>query len=118
MAGTATVTTTVIITGGNAGTVNEQNSFSNTSANEQVTSQALSNGSTTINVPTLPVQATGVVIIPPTTNTFIITLKGVAGDTGVPISRTAATTIPFDSTPPASFVLTSTGVVNMQFRWI
>lgn len=119
MAGTATVTVLATITGGNAGIVNDQFSWANTSANEQVTSQTLSSGANTVNVPTLPVQAIGVIIIPPASNTQTITLKGVTGDTGVPISPGSPTTIPFASSPPASFCLTAGNTITgCQFRWI
>jgi len=118
--GTATVTVAVVGTGFASGQVNEQFSWANTTASEQVTSQTLNGGANTITVPTLVNQAIGVVIIPPSTNTQTLTLKGVTGDTGVPISRTNPTTIPFDSaSPPANFCLTAGGTVTgCLFRWI
>lgn len=74
----------------------------------------LSSGNNTITVPTAGVTAPtvdGCVIIPPLGNTVVITLKGVAGDTGFaihptdPFSLTLATTV-------TSFVLNAASPVN------
>jgi len=43
---------------------------------------------------TVPSGASLCVIIPPTTNTNALTLKGVTGDTGIPISPSQPTVIP------------------------
>lgn len=42
-----------------------------------------------------PATATAALIIPPTANTNGITLKGVTGDTGIPISKTQPTVLTF-----------------------
>lgn len=119
MAGTATVNVAVTISGGIAGQVNDQYVWTNTSANELVTAQACGVGANTVNVPTLPTQAIGVVIIPPSTNTNAITLKGVTGDTGIAISPNTPTLLTFATVPPASFVLTiATATTEIGFRWI
>jgi hypothetical protein len=77
-------------------------------------SQALINGANTV---TIPVGALAVKIKPPQNNTFVLTLKGVSGDTGLPISKVAPTTWVFDVTPPASFVINSTGSVTVGLIW-
>lgn len=72
----------------------------------------LVNGPNTMTVPNPSSlnNCAGVLIIPPSTNTAIaLTLKGVAGDTGVPISKFAPTLLTFDATPPASIVLNWNG---------
>lgn len=67
---------------------------------------SLANGANTINVPT---KARGVVIIPDSTSSVTKTLKGISGDTGVLIRKDAWSVISFDSPPPASFVITTSG---------
>lgn len=118
MSGTAQVAVTATLT---SGTTSQKQygpvTFTNTSANEQTVSVAVGTN-TTITVPTTPSQATGVIIIPPTTNTNTLTLKGVAGDTGIAISPTAPTFIPFATAPPVSFVLNASSSTNILFWWV
>lgn len=68
----------------------------------------LTTGANTITIPT---GASAVIIIPPTTNTQALTLKGVSGDTGISIHKTSPTYVPFGTTP-ANFVVTSGGTVT------
>jgi hypothetical protein len=74
--------------------------------------------SNTIALPANPAP-TGCVIIPPAANTQSLALKGIAGDTGVALSRNLPSLVTFDSTPPASIVLTSgaaiAGAVIVRF---
>jgi len=74
----------------------------------------LANGANTINSTTCPAlaQAGGVVLIPPSGNGQTITLKGVTGDTGIALSLTAPTFIPFAVSPPSSFVITTNGAIT------
>lgn len=118
MSGTAQVSVTATLTGGltsqkQYGPV----TFSNTAANEQTQNVAVGTN-TTITIPTTPVQATGVIIIPPTSNTNILTLKGVAGDTGIAIAPAAPTFIPFATAVPASFVLNAASTTQVIFWWV
>lgn len=77
-----------------------------------------SNLSSGVNTITVPTKAGGVVIMPPSTNTQTITLKGASGDTGVALSKTAPTVLTFDTTPPGTIVLTTGGVINdTRFYW-
>lgn len=67
--------------------------------------------------------AGGVFIIPPSGSAVTITLKGVSGDTGIPLSRKAWAFIPFDydGTPqgPASIVLTAASyLANVLLVWV
>ena len=60
-----------------------------------------------------PAGATGVLIEPPTGNLIQLTLKGVTGDTGIPISANAPTLIPFFNPAVANTVgLTSAGAIS------
>jgi hypothetical protein len=73
-------------------------------------------GDNTITVPTA-IAPTGVTIVPPAGNTQTMTLKGVAGDTGIALHLTDPTSIGLKSTV-ASFVLTVTGTITgVRFIW-
>jgi len=76
-------------------------------ANGQVLEVVLAAGSNTITVPPTPATS-GCIITLPATNTSVVTLKGVGGDTGIAIGKTTTTVLNWDSTAaPASFVLSS-----------
>lgn len=62
------------------------------------------------NTITPPVGATAVCIIPPSGNVTSITLKGVTGDTGVPLSLTNPTWLSLVASP-GTFVLTTGGII-------
>ena len=69
----------------------------------------LSSGANTIAVPS---GATCVIVQPPLSNTVLITLKGITGDTGVALHKTLATgPINLDSTQ-TSFVLTAASAIT------
>jgi len=69
--------------------------------------QILASGFNTITVPQLPVPV-GVIIIPPSTNTQTVILKGITGDTGIRLHKTKPHLLTFDSTAvPATFGLTA-----------
>ena len=81
----------------------------------------LSSGANTIDATSSPMiaQAGGVWIIPPSTNTQTLTLKGVTGDTGIAISKVAPTFIAFYTTPPTSFVLTAGAqITGVKLAWV
>lgn len=81
----------------------------------------LTTGANTINATTCPALATagGVWLIPPIGNATAVTLKGVTGDTGVALSLTCPTFIPFTVTPPSSFVLTAGGAITgYKLAWV
>lgn len=60
---------------------------------------------------TIPVPATakGAIIVFDPTSVTVKTLKGVAGDTGIVLSKNLWSVLSFDTTPTASFVIDSTG---------
>lgn len=77
----------------------------------------LSTGANTFAVPAAAAP-TRLTIIPPSGNTVLITLKGVAGDTGVPIHKTDPTSVALDSTA-SSIVLNAAapGVNGVRLIW-
>ena len=81
--------------------------LSSSAANGQVQQIVLQSGANTITVPATPAP-NGCIIVLPSTNTAVVTLKGVSGDTGIAIGKTTTTVLNWDSTAlPASFVLNS-----------
>jgi hypothetical protein len=90
--------------------------ISNSTGSPIVQNIVLQSGANTITPPTSPAP-TGCVIVLPSTNTAVVTLKGVTGDTGIAIGKTTTTVLHWDSTAiPSSFCLTSastqTGLVT------
>lgn len=83
-----------------------------------ITIHALVNGNNTITVPSATgVTVKGATIIPPSTNTQTLTLKGVNGDTGIAISKTDPTSIAFE-VAPANFVLSAGGAIDgLRIVW-
>ena len=77
---------------------------------------SLASGNNTITVPAgFTVKA--VTIIPPASNTEFITLQGVNGDAGIPISPTEPTSIAFAASP-SSFVLLAGNTINgLRLVW-
>lgn len=76
----------------------------------QVQDITLVNGANTITVPLAPVPV-GCIIVLPTANADVVTLKGVAGDTGTAIGTNGPQILYWGaSTPPVSFVLSSAGL--------
>ncbi len=68
------------------------------------------NGNTTINV---PITATVITIVPPVDNQQDLTLKGVNGDTGIPLNPTEPTVLSI-SPLLTSFVLSTSGPTVLQ----
>lgn len=82
-------------------------SISSSNASPIVQTVVLQSGANTITPPTSPATS-GCVIQLPSTNTSVVTLKGVTGDTGIAIGKTTTTVLNWDSTAaPANFCLTS-----------
>lgn len=67
---------------------------------------ALANGDNLIPV---PANAKGAIIIFDSTSTTVKKLKGVIGDIGLVLAKTSWNVITFDTTPPVSFYINSTG---------
>ncbi len=81
----------------------------------QINLLTLAGGANTILVPSIaPVSVT---IIPPAGNVQTLILKGVTGDTGIPIHPTDPTTLAL-AAGTTSFVITAGGTVtSMRFIW-
>lgn len=80
--------------------------------------EELKNLASGVNTITPPTAASGVIIIPPAANTQTITLKGIAGDTGVPLNKIAPNVLIL-ATPAAAFVLTTGGIINnVKLLWL
>ncbi len=74
---------------------------------DDVIDLSLASGANTITVPTLP-SPNGCIIIPPGSAGPTLTLKGVTGDTGVPMSNTYPTVLNWGAgNAPANFVITA-----------
>lgn len=117
MAGTATLTVQGTLTGGVTGSENfATGSIVNTSAVEYVQPVALANGFNSITVPT---GAKGMYIIMAAGNTSVTTIKGVTGDTGLPIAPAGIFVMSFASSPPATIGITiTTGTTTCNIIWI
>ena len=116
MAASATITITGNVTGTPTGSTTFSNTITSAAANSTVVQTVLQSGANTITLPTLPAPS-GCVIKLPATNTAVVTLKGVTGDTGIAIGKTSTIVLNWDSTAlPTSFVLnsasTQTGLIT------
>lgn len=110
MAKTSTVSVGVTITGDGTTTSYSPTAVQNTSAPDGGPRLlVLTTGNNTITPPT---GATGFTLSP---GTVAKTLKGIAGDTGVPLSITGLTTVFLASA--ASFVINSTGGETISIFW-
>lgn len=76
----------------------------------------LIDGANTIDIPTW---TSGVLIIPPPTNTVEIVLKGAEGDTGIIVNPAAPSLFTLPSSPQATFLLAagSGGVENVSISF-
>lgn len=82
----------------------------------QISDVALVSGDNTI---TVPATATACVIVPPTSGTVALKLKGAGGDTGLFVSPKNPTEIPFDpANMPASFILNAASTVTVEITFI
>lgn len=65
----------------------------------------------------VPAAALGVVIVPPPGSANTKTLKGVTGDTGIPIDPAHTTTLTFTAAQNAAIGITSGGVEILTLLW-
>lgn len=116
MATTATRVTTITFTGDVNG-AQAPAAASNAASPGQIQILTLTTGANTITPPTGGSTVVACTIIPPAGNTQLITLKGVSGDTGIPLHKTDPTTIAVDTTM-SSFVLNAAGAVTgLRLIW-
>ena len=90
---------------------NEFNAASNTLSPGQTDVITLPTGATTITPPTGGSSPMAVTVIPPSTNTIALTLKGIAADTGIGLHLTDPTSIGLASTT-ATFVLSAASTIT------
>ena len=80
--------------------------------------QSLTLGANTITAPVVTdIVVTGLTIIPPAGNTSLITLKGVTGDTGVPIHLTDPTSLALDTTFVSLVLNAAAAIVGVRLVW-
>lgn len=110
MAVSSTRTTTIIFTGDTVGT-ETVSAATNASSPGGIEIKTLSAGANTITIPTGGSTVTAVTIVPPSGNAQTLTLKGVTGDTGVPLHLTDPSTIALAS-GTTTFCLTAGGTIT------
>ena len=107
--GTTTVTITIQTSGStNNGTVSLPIM---TNANSPIGSGSFPTLAIGANTITIPTNAGIVILTPPAGNLVTWTIKGVGGDTGIPVNPGAAFPIPFANPPPANFVINATAQI-------
>ncbi len=80
--------------------------------------QTLAIGANTITAPVVSgLVVTALTIIPPAGNTALITLKGIAGDTGVALHKTDPTVIAVDTTFVSLVLNAASAVVGVRLIW-
>ena len=76
----------------------------------------LASGANTLTAPVSAV-ATRLTIIPPAGNTILMTLKGVTGDTGVPLHKTDPTTLGIDATLVTLCLTAASAIAGVRLIW-
>lgn len=79
--------------------------------------QNLSSGNNTITVPTGGTVACSVTIIPPPGNAVQITLKGIAGDTGIALHLTQTLTLSLASSVTSFVLNAASAVTGLRLIW-
>lgn len=89
--------------------------ISNANSGSAVSDYALLSGNNTITVP--GTQYVAAIIIPVAGNTTALILKGVGGDTGVPLNLTNYSVYSFPA-GTVSFVLNAAGSTSVEINWV
>ena len=80
--------------------------------------QSLVMGANTITAPVVSgLVVTGLMIIPPSGNTSLMTLKGVTGDTGIPLHLTDPISLSLDTTFVSLVLNAAAAIVGVRFIW-
>lgn len=80
--------------------------------------QSLALGANTITAPIVSgIVVKGLTIIPPAGNTNLMTLKGVTGDTGVPLHLTDPTSISLNTTFVSLCINAAAAIVGVRLIW-
>lgn len=95
-----------------------QSALANAVSPAEAIIQTLASGANTITAPVVSgIVVTSLTIIPPAGNATLITLKGVTGDTGVPLHYTDPTTIALDTTFVSLVLTAAAGIVGVRLIW-
>ncbi len=89
----------------------------NTASPGQIEIKTLASGFNTITLPTGGSTVVGCTIVPPTGNAVTITLKGVTGDTGVPLHLTDPTSVAFASGTTTFGLTVGSTMTGCRFYW-
>ena len=80
--------------------------------------QSLVMGANTITAPVVSgLVVTGLMIIPPSGNTSLMTLKGVTGDTGIPLHLTDPTSLALDTTFVSLVINAAAAIIGVRLIW-
>ena len=117
MAVTSTRSIVILFTGDVISSL-QYDAVSNLVSPGQIDLITLSSGNNTITAPVVTgMTFSGVTIIPPSSNTELITLKGVNGDTGIALHLTDPTSLALDSTL-TNFVLNAANdIAGVRLIW-
>lgn len=113
MAVTAVITVAVALTGDVVGSLSIPTQTLSASPAERLV-VALANGANTLTPPTGTLAA---VFVPPSNSSVTKTLKGVSGDTGLPLATNAPTYVSLAASPGA-FVIAANGAENLTVYWL
>jgi hypothetical protein len=117
MSTTSSVTLQVEFSGDNVENI-IQSALDNTVSPGMNVIQSLVLGANTITAPVVTgIVVTGLTIIPPSGNTNLITLKGIAGDTGVPLHLTNPSHIPLNTTFVSLVLNAAAAIVGVRLIW-
>ena len=95
-----------------------QSAADNTVSPGMVSIQTLTTGANTITAPVVSgIVVTALTIVPPSGNTNLITLKGLTGDTGIPIHKTDPTTIGLNTTFTSLVLNAASTIVGVRLIW-
>jgi hypothetical protein len=95
-----------------------QSALDNTLSPGEVDIVSLSSGANTITAPVVSgLAAKGLTIIPPAGNVSLITLKGVTGDTGIPLHLTDPTSIALGVTFTSLVLNAAAAIVGVRLIW-
>lgn len=95
-----------------------QSALENENSPGEIFPVTLVTGSHTVTVPAVSgITPKALTIIPPAGNTALITLKGVSGDTGIPLHSTDPTSIAIDETFASLVITVAADVVGLRLIW-
>lgn len=109
---TSAIRTVKIVFSGDIDATDTFITASNAASPGMVDNVRLASGDNTITVPVVSgITVKSCTIVPPSSNTHLIKLKGVDGDTGVPLSLTETSSIGLDTTA-TTFVLNAAAQID------